>query len=116
MKSATEPSPSNATGGFVRGRGTSWRRTSIISKLALLVLAVGLPLVGILAWSLKVQFDLDRGLAEQHAVSHAIAAATRVAVVVEQTRAILHAVARRPAVITLRALQSPPNPQRCRNE
>jgi diguanylate cyclase (GGDEF)-like protein len=101
VNTAAQPPPPNVVEGGVRGRSVSWRRTSIISKLALLVLAVGLPLVGILAWSLVAQFELDRRLAEQHAVRHAIAAATRAQGVVEQTRSILRAVAERPAVKAL---------------
>ena len=83
---------------FVRGKGTSWRRTSIVSKLNTLVLAVGLPLCTILGVSLYTQFRNDVELAEQHAVRQVNAIATRAEVVVEQARTVLASLAQRPAV------------------
>jgi len=73
-------------------------RLSIVTKLTLLVFAVGLPLSGILAWSIFTLFRSGVTLAEQHAVSIANAIATRAEITVERTRTVLKEIAKRPAV------------------
>ncbi|MEO7744299.1 MAG: EAL domain-containing protein [Usitatibacter sp.] len=83
---------------FVRGKGESWRRTSIISKLTLLVVALGLPLCAILAFSLYAQFKADRDLAQQSSALIVNAIATRAEAVVKDARSLLASIALRPAV------------------
>lgn len=86
---------------FVRGKGASWRRTSIVGKLTMLVLAVGLPLCAILGFSLYTQFKADRDLAQQRTARVANGIATRAEVVVQRAHAVLASIARRPAVQAL---------------
>ena len=89
-----------------REKVASWRRTSIVGKLATLVLAVGLPLCAILSVSLYTQFQGDVDLAEQHAARQVNAIATRAEVVVEQARSLLAGIAMRPGIQAM-------DPSRC---
>jgi diguanylate cyclase (GGDEF)-like protein len=81
--------------------GAAKPHLSIVGKLTLLVLAVGLPLSGILAWSLQHLFRSEREAAEQYAVSITGGIANRAEMVVDQTRSMLQAVAKRPGVQAL---------------
>ena len=71
---------------------------SIISKLALLIFAVGLPLSGILAWSIHSQFRSDVTLAEQRAASLADAIAASTEITLNQTRTMVMVLAKRLSV------------------
>ncbi|MBP8295307.1 MAG: EAL domain-containing protein [Burkholderiales bacterium] len=73
-------------------------RLSIVSKLALLVLAAAVPLAAILAWSIHALFRSEVAAAEQHAASIANTIAARAGITVDRTRALLKAVAKRPLV------------------
>ncbi len=64
----------------------------------LFVLAVGIPLSGILAWSINSQFNNELGDAESHASSMAYGVAENAEAVLNETYGILSALAKRPGV------------------
>ncbi len=86
-------------GAATKGLGrVSGLRLSIVARLALLVLAVGLPLSGIVAWSVHAQFGGQVDAAHQHAIGITNAMATRAEISVDRTRAVLAEIAKRPHV------------------
>jgi diguanylate cyclase (GGDEF)-like protein len=73
-------------------------RLSIVTRLTLLVFAVGTPLSGILAWSILSQFETDVAAAELRATTIIDAIAARTEATLDQTRIMLMGIAKRPKV------------------